>query len=148
NFGDNSTGTGVAPTHSYADNGTYSVSLTVTDSKGAARTAVPPTATISNAPPVVTLPANQTATSGTAYSLSATFSDAGVNDSPWSYSIDWGDGSPSTTGSVTTQASAIKASHTYAAGGTDTVRVTVTDKDNGAGLAKTPVTVTVAPSPP
>src|SRR4029077_21156084 len=91
---------------------------------------------------------NQTATSGTAYSLSATFSDAGVNDSPWSYSIDWGDGSPTTTGSVTTQSSAITASHGYTAGGTDTVRVTVTDKDNGVGSAKTPVPVTVDPSPP
>ncbi|HYL56414.1 MAG TPA: PKD domain-containing protein [Gemmatimonadales bacterium] len=148
NFGDSSTGTGVAPTHTYADNGTYTVSLTVTDSKGAASTAVTTTATISNAPPVVTLPSNQAATSGTAYSLSATFSDAGVNDSPWSYSIDWGDGSPQTTGSATSQASPISASHTYAAGGTDTVRVTVTDKDGGAGTAKTPVAVTTANRPP
>src|SRR5690242_499968 len=148
NFGDSFTGAGVAPTHVYADNGTYTVSLTVTDSKGAASTAVTTTATIANAPPVVTLPANQTATSGTAYSLSSTFSDAGVNDSPWSYSIDWGDGSPTTTGSVTTQASAVTTSHTYAAGGTDTVRVTVTDKDGGAGTAKTPVAVTAANRPP
>jgi PKD repeat protein len=148
NFGDSSTGTGVAPIHTYADNGSFTVTLTVTDSKGAASTAVTTTATIANAVPVVTLPVNQTATSGTAYSLSATFSDAGVNDSPWAYAIDWGDGSTPTTGSATSQTGAITASHTYAVGGTDTVRVTVTDKDGGAGTAKTPVSVATANRPP
>src|SRR4029077_16535730 len=39
-------------------------------------------------------------------------------------------------------------SHTYAAGGTDTLRVTVTDKDGGAGVAKTPVTVAALNHPP
>ena len=148
NFGDNSTGTGVAPSHTYADNGTYTVTLTVTDSKGAASSPVTTTATIANAAPVVALPTNQAATAGSAYNLSATFTDAGVNDSPWGYAIDWGDGSPATTGSATSQTPAITASHTYAAGGTDTVRVTVTDKDGGAGTAKTPVAVAVANRPP
>ena len=35
NFGDNSTGTGVTPTHTYTAAGTYSVTLTVTDDMGA-----------------------------------------------------------------------------------------------------------------
>src|SRR4029077_265178 len=82
------------------------------------------------------------------YSLSATFSDVGVNDSPWDYSIDWGDGSTPTTGSATSQTTAIAASHTYAAGGTDTVRVTVTDKEGDAGTAKPPVTVAAVNHPP
>src|SRR5438132_7731111 len=83
-----------------------------------------------------------------AYALSASFGDAGVNDAPWAYAIDWGDGSPQTSGSTTSQSAAITASHTYAAGGTDTVRVTVTDKDGGAGSAKTHVTGAAVNHPP
>ena len=147
-FGDGTSATGVAPSHSYVDNGTYTVTLTVTDSKGAASTPATTTATVANVAPVVTLPASQTATAGSPYALSATFGDPGVSDSTWTYTIDWGDGSTTTTGGTKSQTTAITASHTYAAAGSDTVRVTVTDKDGGAGSAKTPVAVGAAPSPP
>ncbi len=147
-FGDGTSATGVAPSHSYLDNGTYTVTLTVTDSKGAASTPATTTATVANVAPVVTLPANQTATAGSSYALSATFSDPGVSDSTWTYTIDWGDGSTTTTGGTKSRTTAITASHTYAAAGTDTVRVTVTDKDGGAGSARTSLAVGAAPSPP
>src|SRR4029077_7926552 len=82
------------------------------------------------------------------YSLSATFSDVGVNDSPWDYSIDWGDGSNPTTGSATSQTTAIAASHTYAAGATDPVGVTATAKEGDAWRATTPFTAAAVNHPP
>jgi hypothetical protein len=45
-FGDNSTGTGVSPTHTYSTAGTFTVSLTVTDSSGATNTATTTTTAI------------------------------------------------------------------------------------------------------
>src|SRR6266566_4615678 len=147
NFGDGTNGTGVRPSHAYADNGAYTVTLAVTDQRGLASAPATTTATIANAPPAVTAAA-QAATAGASFTFSATFSDAGVNDGPWAYTIAWGDGSPATTGTDSSQSTAITAAHSYAAAGTDTVQVTVTDKDGGAGSVKTAVTVGAVNHPP
>src|SRR5205809_381484 len=52
-FGDGATGTGVKPSHSYLNSGTYTVVLTVTDSHGASSSQGTSTATITNAAPSV-----------------------------------------------------------------------------------------------
>src|SRR4029077_2317722 len=140
NFGDGTTGTGAAPSHVYANNGSYAVSLTVPDALGLSSSAATATATIANVAPTVTAPASLAANAGTSITLSATFSDPGTRDAPWAYSINWGDGTAATTGSLTTQ-TGISAAHTYAAAGSSTAIVTVTDKDGGAGSAQTVVTV-------
>src|SRR5207302_104932 len=88
------------------------------------------------------------ATAAASFTFSATFSDAGVNDGPWAFTIAWGDSSAQTTGSATSQASAITATHTYAAAGTDTVRITVADKDGATGSATAAVNVSATNRPP
>src|SRR6266516_1784418 len=147
-FGDASTAAGAKPSHTYANNGTYTVTLTVTDARGAASSPATVTATVANVAPSVNAAANQTATAGSPFTLNMTFSDQGVNDAPWSYSIDWADASPQTTGSITSQSNPISATHTYLLTGTNTVRVTVTDKDGGAGTGQLTVTVTATVNHP
>lgn len=140
NFGDGSTGVGVSPSHSYVGSGTYTVTLTVTDTRGASSAPGTTSATIANAAPVVTAGPDQTVAVGSPVTVNPSFSD-GANDGPWSSAIDWGDGSSPSTGSETSPGS-FAATHTYAAGGTNTVRVTVTDRYGAAGSATLTVTAT------
>src|SRR5437773_1125394 len=147
-FGDGTTGSGVKPTHIYADNGAYSVTLTVSDTHSASSAPGTTTATIANTPPTVNAGGSQTANAGSPFTLSATFSDPGVKDSPWSYAIDWGDGSPPTSGSTTSQSNPLAATHTYEAGGTYTVALKAADNQGATGTASKSVTVAAANQPP
>ena len=130
-FGDASSGTGVSPSHTYAADGSYTVALTVTDAKGAPSAPVTTTVTIGNLPPVVNAGPDITVFPAQMYALNATWSDPGANDAPWSYSINWGDGTTES-GTKSTQ-TAVTGSHGYGTPGVYTVHVTVTDKDGGAG---------------
>ena len=143
-FGDGSAGSGVKPSHTYANNAVYTVTLTVTDARGASSAPGTTTATIANAGPTVNAGPNQTVTAGSALTVSANFSDPGVNDAPWSYAFDLGDGSPQTAGSTTSQAAPVTATHTYQTAGNYTVQVTVTDRDGASGLGAKSVTVSAA----
>src|SRR5205807_2488897 len=79
--------------HTYADNGTYTVTETVTDKDNAASAATTFTVTVANANPVVTAAANQISGEGTSTSFSlGSFSDLGANDNPWLADVNWGDG--------------------------------------------------------
>ena len=85
-----------------------------------------------NQPPSVNAGPDETVATGLLYSFSPSFSDPD-NDGPWSYTIDWGDGSQ-TTGSLTTQGS-FTATHTYVVvlPQSFTVTVTVTDSHGASG---------------
>jgi PKD repeat protein len=99
-FGDDATGSGPNPQHAYAQNGTYTVTLVVTDDDGASsesRTTV----TVNNAAPAVTslaLPSAPIAVN-TPITLSATFSDVGTLDAH-SGSFELGIGGPVADGVV------------------------------------------------
>ena len=108
-------------------------SQTVTVPPGGTATATfAATCTAPNQPPIVDAGPDETVATGLLYSFSPTFSDPD-NDGPWSYTIDWGDGSQ-TTGSLTTQGS-FAATHTYVVilPQSFTVTVTVTDSHGASG---------------
>ena len=145
NFGDNTTGSGASPSHHYNAAGTYTVTLTVTDNGGAtnvvSKDVVVTQPPAFNQPPVVNAGGDQRVLVGLAYTLNASFSDPD-SDGPWSYTVDWGDGSTPTTGTTPTQGS-ISPTHTYVVG-TYTIRVTVTDSHNNSGSDQKVLTVVVS----
>ncbi|MCL3861290.1 PKD domain-containing protein [Actinotalea sp. K2] len=136
-FGDGATGAGVTASHTYATSGTYTVRLTVTDNAGATGTT---TRQVSVAGPP---PANQVPVavfSSSVSDLAVSVDGSGSSDPDGTvagYAWDFGDGA---TGAGVT------ASHTYAAAGTYTVTLTVTDNQGATGTVAAEVTV-VEPGP-
>jgi len=124
--------------------GSHTVVLNVptncTVSGGASRSVTVPsggTVTVSysvncNAPPVVNAGPDETALTGALYALHWSFTDANHNG-PWSYTINWGDGSTSS-GTVSSEGS-FSNGHTYVIilPRSFTIRVTVTDTAGAAG---------------
>ena len=134
-FGDGTTGGGATPSHTYADNGSYTVTLTVTAVDGGLTNTATTQATIANVAPVVgaiTAPVDPQQV-GDVVTVSAAFTDPGTLDTHTGV-IDWGDGSSSSTTVTETDGSGFASgSHAYAAAGVYTLTLTVTDKDGGSG---------------
>jgi PKD repeat protein len=140
NFGDGTTGSGVSPTKTYAASRSYTATLVVTDAKNLSSTPVSTAVTIANVAPGANAGPDGTVEIGSAFTLNGTFTDpGGATDGPWGWTIAWGDGA-STTGSEATLGASITRSHTYGQPGQYTVRLTVTDKDGGAGVDEAVVT--------
>jgi PKD repeat protein len=132
--------------HAYADNGTYTVTVSVTDNGGMTGTATFHAA-IGNQPPVVTAPADQSAVAGLAASFNlGSFTDAGTLDSPWAVDVNWGDGSAHNTFNALAPGALTSLTHTYANAGTFTATVSVTDKDGASGAATFQVGATGPPT--
>jgi trimeric autotransporter adhesin len=139
-FGDGVTGDGRTAAHLYAADGTYQVTLKVTDDKGATASVTQPVTVKTPGPP----PQNQTprASFTTEVSGQVASFDASASSDPDgtvdSYAWDYGDG-----GTDTGRLS----QHTYAVGGTYTVTLRVTDDKGATDAVTQPVTVT-APAEP
>ncbi len=138
NFGDGSTGSGVAPSHAYAAPGTYSVTLTVTDSLGLTSTPVVHTVEVIGRPsPAFTFSPNDAAPGSTVgFDASGSTDANGGGVTITGYTWDFGD---QTTGI------GVSPTHVYLAPGTYTVSLTVT---NSLGLTSAPVTHTVTVGAP
>ncbi len=136
-FGDGSAAvTTQNASHTYAAGGTYTVTLQVTDNQGAtSSTSQSVTVSAANQPPVASF--TQSCSTLTC-SFTSTSSDP--DGSIASYRWTFGDGSAA----VTTQ----NASHTYAAGGTYTVTLQVTDNQGATSSTSQNVTVSPANQPP
>ncbi len=138
-FGDGGSDVGPSPTYSYGTTGTYVVTLTVTDDDGDGDVATT-SATVTIAPPNVAPTADAdgpyAGVQGAAVSFDGTFS-SDSDGSIVSYDWDFGDGGFATGATPT---------HAYAATGTYTVLLTVTDDDGAWDVASTTATIAAAPA--
>jgi len=136
NFGDNGTANGLTASHTYTAAGSYTVTLEVTDDKGAKTTT---TQTVTVSAPVNQAPvANFTLTPA---QLTVTVDGSGSTDpdgSVASYAWNYGDGGTAT--------GAKPAAHTYGAAGTYTITLTVTDNKGAQNSSSQPVTVAAPPA--
>ncbi len=143
-FGDGATSTAANPSHTYGSGGTYTVTLRVTDNRGAQSGATSKSVTVTapNSAPVVNAGPDAHALTGLLYSTSFSFSDATPNG-PWSYRIAWGDGSVST--GTRTGTGSFTVGHTYVIllPRTFTITVTVTDAAGASGSDSKNVSVTL-----
>ncbi|HZJ66237.1 MAG TPA: DNA/RNA non-specific endonuclease [Kofleriaceae bacterium] len=137
-FGDGATSTDAVATHTYAQDGVFTVSLTVTDNDGLTDTAFT-TASVANVAPVVGAFAGATLLPGEAYSATGSFTDPGAD--PWTATVDYGDGTVSAL-ALTRQTFAL--SHTYTRAGVFTVTVTVSDDDTAASATQTVTVLSLA----
>ena len=121
-FGDGAGATGATTTHTYAQDGNYTVRLIAVDNDGLADT-VFTTTKVANVAPAIALFAGDTLLPGETYSKSSSFTDPGAD--PWSATVNYGDGSG--TMALPLSAKTFSLSHTYANVGTFTVTVGVSD---------------------
>src|SRR5882762_2363602 len=125
------------PSHTYTAGGTFSVTLTVTDNQNATGSVSHPV-TVTAPPPPNQPPVAAFTSSCTLLVCSFTSTSSDPDGTIARYAWTFGDG-----GTASTQ----NPSHTYTAGGTFTVTLTVTDNQSATGSVSHPVTVTAPPPP-
>ena len=115
----------VSGTHTYADNGTFAVTVTVNDDEGGSDSDSL-TVVVANVPPTVNAGPDQFLGNVGTTTLEATFSDQGTGDTHTAV-VDWGDG-------AIEQVTPVEGSHEYTDPGLYTVTISVADDDGGTGV--------------
>jgi PKD repeat protein len=131
NFGDGSTGSGQSVSHAFAVEGSYTVLLTITDDQGHTSTGTQPISVIDTHAAFTFNPASPTTT--TPVSFDGSGSKAAGGRTIVTYQWNFGDGASGT--GVTT-------SHKYAAAGSYTVTLKVTDSAGFTSSVSQTITVT------
>ncbi|MGM1029614.1 MAG: PKD domain-containing protein [Actinomycetota bacterium] len=128
-FGDGATATGATAQHTYAADGIYTVTLTVTDAAGATATAVRQvTAAAPNAAPTSSFTVSSDGLTVSVDGSGSTDPDGSIASYAWSFG-----GGATGTGATAT--------HTYPTSGTRTVSLTVTDDRGATATSSQQVTV-------
>ena len=138
-----SAATSASPTATFPDNGTFAITLRVSD--GRATHSATTTVTITNVVPQVSLGATATVDAGTPFLQTGSWHDPGTDT--WTATVDYGDGTgiqPLALGPDHTFA----VQHVYPDSGSYTLTVTLQDKDGGQGHASLLVTVRAVQHPP
>src|SRR5262249_35814949 len=114
NFGDGGTATGAMPTHTYADNGVYTVTVSVPHGYNVTTGTL--TVTVLNVPPTAAVsgPADAVPGQDRIWTFSATDPSTVDQAAGFTYQINWGDG---TTQTVTGPASGVQVDHVFTATG-------------------------------
>jgi PKD repeat protein len=139
NFGDGTTGSGVTTTHKFAGVGTYSITLTVTDSGGATAQLTPVSLQVGSAGSNGQAAFTITPTAprvGQQVVFNASTSQPSTGGTIVNYRFSYGDGT------VEDSANPVQ-SHTYGAAGTTTV--TVETRDSNGKTSTATQTLTIAP---
>ncbi len=128
NFGDGGTAGGANVSHAYADNGVYTVTLTINDGHGGVATDTA-SVTVTNVAPAASVSGPASGVRGQARTFTFSANDPSPADQAagFTYSITWGDGSTQTVSGPASKS----VDHTFTASGTYTVTVSATDKDGG-----------------
>jgi DNA/RNA endonuclease G (NUC1) len=123
-FDDGIRSSGSSQSHTYAQDGDYTVQLIVTDNDGLADTTTS-AVHVANVAPTVLPFDGATLLPGEMYVASGSFTDPGTD--PWSGTVNYGDGSGARSLSLANKTFSL--SHIYGAAGTFTVTVGISDDD-------------------